>query len=137
MKVFWAWSAKLLFVLLLIAGWMLYQKHNAYEALLANNLLLDAQLKQTQEDLAHVYEENTALEKKTVEGLLRETNKVVVSGWETLLNSVENELNQARKRIEQEADDEKNNKNNVPAPEEGSMPAVPDNESSIIDGERT
>jgi hypothetical protein len=39
------------------------------------------------------------MKKRSLEGMLKETNKAVVSGWETLLNAVQEELNKAKDAI--------------------------------------
>jgi hypothetical protein len=40
MKTFWAWTAKILFVVLLIAAWYMYEQHKQYEVLRAKNTQL-------------------------------------------------------------------------------------------------
>lgn len=101
MKRFWALIAKISFALLLISFWFIYDKRNQYERLLAEHEMLKEELVLANQSISQLTDKNEELEKKSVEGLLRETNKVVVSGWETLLNTVEEELNKAKKMIQQ------------------------------------
>ena len=39
------------------------------------------------------------IEKKSLEGMLKETNKAIVSGWEALLDTVQQELDKAKQAI--------------------------------------
>jgi uncharacterized protein YlxW (UPF0749 family) len=135
MKTFWSWSAKILLILLLVSVWYVYEQKKEYETLQASHQQLTLELANAKKALADLYQENQVLEKKSVEGLLRETNKVVVSGWETLLNAVEDELNKAREMIQQKQ---------VPADNEADSIAIPNESGSpsselpvIINGERT
>ncbi|MFT5421892.1 MAG: hypothetical protein ACI9D5_002654 [Candidatus Endobugula sp.] len=139
MKTFWAWTAKILLVLLLLAAWYMYEQNKQYEVLLAKNTQLEASLSQAEELLALAQKKNVELEKNSIDGMLRETNKVVISGWETLLNTVKEELYKAREIIQQrqgqqppESAQEKSN--NVESTPE--VPSVIDS-TEVISGERT
>jgi uncharacterized protein YlxW (UPF0749 family) len=139
MKIFWSWSAKILLVLLLISVWYIYEQKKEYETLTLSHQQLTLDLENAKKSLADLHQENQALEKKSVEGLLRETNKVVVSGWETLLNAVEGELNKAREMIQQ-----KQAPAQAPADNAEDNTAILDEQESpssespvIINGERT
>ena len=92
---------KVVVVLLCVSLWFLYQGHTENQRLQAENEQLVLALAEAKQTLESLVAENEVLERKSVEGLLRETNKVVVSGWETLLNTVEQELNKAREMIQQ------------------------------------
>ena len=101
MKTLWSGMAKVLIVLLVIAGWFLYQQHQEKQALQVLNQQLQTELAIVRQSLAESQKKAEELEEKSIEGMLRETNKVVVSGWETLLDTVEQELNKARDAIQQ------------------------------------
>lgn len=101
MEKVWSLMTKILLALLLVSFWFLYDKHKQYEILLAERDALKEELVVANQSISQLTEQNEELEKKSVEGLLRETNKVVVSGWETLLNTVEEELNKAKEMIQQ------------------------------------
>jgi len=95
--------AKALLVVLVITGWVLYQSIEQNTALKAENTRLQAELDTAQQALLSVElqmgqlsAELEAVKKNSLKGVLRETNKVVVSGWEQLLNVVEDELNKAK-----------------------------------------
>jgi hypothetical protein len=139
MKTFWAWTAKVLFVLLLLAAWYMYEQHKQYEVLLAKHVQLEANLEDINALLTLAKEKNVELEKNSIDGMLRETNEVVISGWETLLNTVKKELYKAREIIQQkqgqqvpETEQDKNN-SVEPTPE---VPPVTDS-TEVISGERT
>lgn len=99
MKTFWSWAAKILLVVALVEAWYIYDLHNKNEALIADNVNLETQLAQSEQALATVRSEIEELEKRSLEGVLKETNKAVISGWEKLLNTVEKELEKARDAI--------------------------------------
>lgn len=130
MKTIGYWVAKIAVIALLVAVWFLYQKNIENEHLRVENQRLSLELAEVKRSLDELTLANQALEKKSVEGLLRETNKVVVSGWETLLNTVEKELDKAREMIQQkrEASEEAERLDNAEREDE---PPV------IIQGERT
>ncbi len=130
MKTFWSLSTKVLLILLLVSLWYIYQQNTQYDELLADYEKLESQLVEAQENISQLEHENKALEKKSVDGILRETNKIVVSGWETLLNRVEEELDKAKELIEPE----KRLPQSEPEPAEEAQEEA---ETVIIDGERT
>jgi hypothetical protein len=94
--------------------------------------------------LASAKQKNVELEKNSIDGMLRETNEVVISGWEALLNTVKQELYKAREIIQQkqgqqpsETEQEKSN-NIAPRSEEPTQKVPPVTDSTrAISGERT
>jgi len=102
MKTFWAWAAKICLVVLVCATWYIYNQHEEIKALSVQNKRLQIELKVSQELLATANAKVEELDKRSLEGVLRETNKVVISGWETLLDTVEQELEKAREIINDE-----------------------------------
>jgi outer membrane murein-binding lipoprotein Lpp len=124
------WVLAVLVIVLCVSGWFLYQADSENKNLHAKNEQLSIELAEAKISLDALIAKNEMLEKKSVEGLLRETNKVVVSGWETLLDTVEQELDKAREMIQQ--------KNQ--ASEDDSAPSSEESEKEvpvIIQGERT
>ena len=100
-KIFWSWSAKILLAVVLVQAWFLYDYYNTNQQLMAENVQIETELFQVKESLLAVTQKAEALEKRSLEGMLKETNKAVVSGWEKLLDAVEGELNKARDSIGQ------------------------------------
>ena len=127
-------STVVLLVLLLISLWYIHDQHNRYERLEQDYSNVIQELENTKAQLAAEQGRSEALEKKSIEGILKETNKAVISGWETLLNTVEKELEKARSVIRSEVPSKevpsKKEKNHQPAPSE------PQN-AAPIEGERT
>lgn len=100
MNFFWSLSAKVLCVLLLVAVWFMYTQHTDYQTLVHEHQQLKNELSRTNELLVAANQQITALEKETLDGMLKETNKALLSGWDTLLDSVEGELTKARKILQ-------------------------------------
>ncbi|MFT6791633.1 MAG: hypothetical protein ACJA04_000840 [Cellvibrionaceae bacterium] len=98
MKIFWPWLAKILFVVVIFEGWLLYDFYQKNRTLIALSSDLQDQLNQTEKNLAETTEQLQAVEKKTLEGMFSETNKAMISGWELLLDRVQEELNKAREQ---------------------------------------
>jgi hypothetical protein len=96
MKTFWSWLAKILFVVAIVQAWFLYDFYNKNQKLISENIELETQLLTSQEALAEAQARAEQLEKQSLEGVLKQTNKAVVSGWEKLMNTVEEELQKAR-----------------------------------------
>jgi hypothetical protein len=100
-KTFWSWLAKTLLVLVLVQAWFLYDYHNKNQQLMAENIQIETELFQAKESLISFKQKAEEQENRSLEGMLKETNKVVVSGWEKLLDAVEGELDKARDSIGQ------------------------------------
>lgn len=99
MKSFWSISAKALFVIVLLQAWFLYDMYRQNTALTAVNDEYSAYLKDSEEKIAKLQTQLAETEKKTLDGILNETNKAVVQGWESLLNKVEQELEKAKSAV--------------------------------------
>ena len=91
----WAWSAKIMIVLLLVCLWHIFEQKKENQQLRLDNSALSVELENTRQLLVEEQAKSEALAKKTLEGLLKETNKAVVKGWEALLDNVEKELDKA------------------------------------------
>jgi hypothetical protein len=111
MKAVWSMITKILFVLVLIQAWFLYELYNKNQGLIADNVKLEQELLSVNDSLITVNDSLIAankkievLEKNSLEGVLQETNKAVVNSWESLLDTVEGELEKARKSIDSTID---------------------------------
>jgi len=137
MKSFWSGLAKVLFVFALIQGWFLYDFFNKNQRLLADNARLEQQLLSAGESLAVANKKIETLEKNSIDTVLKETNKAVVEGWETLLDTVEGELEKAKKSIDSTIEglrpEESIESDSLHIPEEGTIESSP----KVISGERT
>ena len=91
----WEWSAKIMIVLLLVCLWHIFEQKKENQQLRLDNSALSVELENTRQLLVEEQAKSEALAKKTLEGLLKETNKAVVKGWEALLDNVEKELDKA------------------------------------------
>ncbi len=152
MSLFWSWAAKLLLLVVLVQGWFLYDVYQKNSTLASSSETLSLQLQAAEASLAQLESQLAVMEKRTLDGMLEQSNKALVSGWETLLNKVEKELQKAKQAIpallEPDAPDEAAEAlsdapkaddagavNEVPAvksPQGGSYPSQP-----TIVGERT
>lgn len=144
MKTFWSLLAKILIIVVIVQAWFLYDYYNKNQQLIAENIQLETELLQTKESLLAAEEKAADLEKRSLEGVLKETNKAVVSGWEKLLDAVEGELNKAREAIEeiQEPATEQPDEQKPNGGDEGGVDNGEDPPSTIdipepIQGERT
>ena len=95
MKQVWSWLAKILIIVVIVQGWFIYQFLEDKKALSLENQALTAQLETAVEQINKNEKQIAILKKKSVEGLLDETNRAVISGWEALMNKVEDELDKA------------------------------------------
>jgi predicted nucleic acid-binding Zn-ribbon protein len=112
MKTFWSTLAKILFVLVLIQAWFLVEFYQNNQTVTAENIQLEQQLLAANDSLESL---NTSLdvankkietlEKNSIDGILKDTNKAVINSWEALLNTVEGELKKARKSIDSTIDE--------------------------------
>ena len=99
MKSLWSWLAKILLVVALVEGWFIYSFYTDKQALLVEKQDIASRLQQSEQNLSAANEKIAQMERDRLEGRLRETNKAIVSGWEQLLDTVEGELQKARKSI--------------------------------------
>jgi hypothetical protein len=141
MKAFWSVLAKILFVLVLVQTWFLYDFYSKSQVLIVNNVQLEQQLSVANKALANVNEALATANKKIVtlevsslDSVLKETNKAVINSWQALLNTVEGELNKARESIDSTIDDLRQE-----LPADGGEPSGDKKQETpvIIDGERT
>ena len=141
MKAFWSVLAKVLFVLVLVQAWFLYDFYSKSQVLIVDNVQLEQQLLVANEALANVNEALATANKKVVmleesslDSVLKETNKAVINSWQALLNTVEGELNKARKSIDSTIDDLRQE---LPADSGESSVDKKQETPVIVNGERT
>lgn len=103
----------LIIALAAVAGWQVYEMR--YSLNIANRQVEDltGQLASMQSELDKLSQDVARLDKGSVQGIVREANDAILSGWESLVNTVESELKRAREDME---------KQTAPA-----NPQVPDN----------
>jgi predicted nucleic acid-binding Zn-ribbon protein len=141
MKTFWSTLAKILFVLVLIQAWFLYDFYQNNQALIADNIQLEQKLLAANDSLENL---NTSLdmankkietlEKNSFDNVLKDTNKAVINSWEALLNTVEGELEKARKSIDSTIDEIRKE---LPADESEFNTDKKQTPPPIVKGERT
>jgi hypothetical protein len=90
---------KILSICLIVAIAYIYHQDKEHRSLAVEHQQLTEQLEKANSLLLESEEKIALLEKKSIEGMLEETNKVVVSGWETLLDTVKEELTKAKERF--------------------------------------
>jgi hypothetical protein len=138
-------STKILSICLIVAIAYIYHQDKEHGSLAVENQQLTEQLAKANALLLESEEKIALLEKKSIEGMLEETNKVVVSGWETLLDTVKEELTKAKERFTIEGlglDGLNIDRSERSDRDELSTPQAPNSEKSqqeqpIIEGERT
>lgn len=123
-----------LFVIVLIQAWFLYDIHRQNTALSAVNEEYAAYLKDSEAKIAELETQLAETEKKTVDGILKETNKAVVKGWESLLNKVEQELEKARESVPDllELEPPQEDKTDVTEPPLDAVPTPEDSEDNTV-----
>ncbi|MAZ86321.1 MAG: hypothetical protein CL693_01635 [Cellvibrionaceae bacterium] len=86
----------LLVVFLIISGWMHYDTQRKLLASQQQMLRLNAQLTQMSEQMALVQQELGRVNADGIDGMVKDANDALLSGWESLVNTVEKELKRAR-----------------------------------------
>ena len=98
---------------------------------------MQQELSRANESLLAANQKIEELEKNSIDHVLKETNKAVVKGWETLLDTVEGELEKAKKSIDSTVDglrqDGDVHHNSSPSEKDTTIEDSP----AIIQGERT
>jgi len=89
-------------ILFLISGWFHYQTQLQMLELQQANLAMHKQMVGVGEQLAGVTAELAKLEASSIDGIVRDANDALLSGWESLVNTVGEELKKARKPIPQQ-----------------------------------
>ena len=144
MKTIWPWLGKLFIVFIVIEGWFIYDFYTKNQLLITENLVLESELLQSQQNLAKAEEKIQILEKSSVKGMLEETNKAIMSSWESILDTVKRELEQARdtlsstEKVAPDGPKKPSQQGGAPLmPREGENLETPESSPSVIQGERT
>lgn len=90
-----AWNI-LVVVLLIGSGYLHYQTQIQLGELKRQNLVVNKQLVVVGEQLAAVTSKLASFEEDSLDGMVRDANNVLLSGWESLVNTVGEELKKAR-----------------------------------------
>lgn len=90
-----AWNI-LVVVLLIGSGYLHYQTQIQLNELARQNLVVNKQLVLVGEQLSAVTGKLASFEKNCLDGMVRDANDVLLSGWESLVNTVGEELKKAR-----------------------------------------
>jgi cell division protein FtsL len=90
----------LIVALAAVAGWQVYEMR--YDLNVANRQVADltGQLRDMQGQIDTLRKDVTRLDDGSVQGIVREANDAILTGWETLVNTVESELRKAREDME-------------------------------------
>ena len=104
MKSFWSYAAKLLFVLVLIQFWFLYDLQEKNTALMLSNDEYLASLEFAEANISRLEAELVEAEKNSVEGIIKQGNEAVLKSWDSLLDLFERELEKARVTIPEQLD---------------------------------
>jgi hypothetical protein len=92
------WAAPVL-ILFMISAWFHYQTQLQIRELQQRNLAVNQQLVAVAEQLAQVSAELVKFEANSLDGMVRDANDALLSGWESLVNTVGEELKKARQPI--------------------------------------
>lgn len=106
MNSFWSNLAKVLVLVVLVQAWFLYDMSKKNEVLTEFNTELSDNLVGAQDSLLSAQNQIEELKTRTIDGLLEETNRVVISGWESVLGKVQEELEKAREVLPKVPDSE-------------------------------
>lgn len=83
-------------------GWMYYDSQEQLKQARLQSLQLEQQLVLLNKEMTALSEQVEKLDKNSVEGIVRQANNAILDGWESLVNSVENELKKARQKVKEQ-----------------------------------
>lgn len=89
----------LIAVLFGTSAWFHYQTHLQLIELQQQNMVLNQQLVVVGEQLASISTQLSNFEVNSLDGLVRDANDALLSGWESLVNTVGEELKKAREEL--------------------------------------
>ncbi|WP_439134925.1 hypothetical protein [Pseudomaricurvus sp.] len=94
-----------LVVLLIVGmGWMYYDSQQQLKQARLQSQQLEQQLVLLNKEVALLSEQVEKLDENSVEGIVREANNAILDGWQSLVNSVDNELKKARQKVKEQQD---------------------------------
>ncbi|MCB1614912.1 MAG: hypothetical protein KDI30_02755 [Pseudomonadales bacterium] len=80
-------------------GYKLYESHHAYKSTLEGEIReLKTQVRDLQALVKFQDERIAALEKTSINKLVDDANNMFIEGWESMLNTLETELDKAREK---------------------------------------
>ncbi|MEJ2442545.1 MAG: hypothetical protein P8Y42_03665 [Exilibacterium sp.] len=95
-------TSLILLVAVVGVSWQWYQAGIRERQLQKQLLEMQGQVAQLQEQVGQLQTELNSLNKTSFKGLVRDANDAILSGWESLLDTVENEVKKAREALDQE-----------------------------------
>ncbi|BFM16066.1 hypothetical protein R50073_22490 [Maricurvus nonylphenolicus] len=90
----------LIVALAAVAGWQVFEMRNDLNVANRQVADLSGQLQDLQGQIDNIRKDVARLDKGSVQGIVREANDAILTGWETLVNTVESELRKAREDME-------------------------------------
>jgi hypothetical protein len=140
------WRKTLLIALLIVAGWWF-----VYDRSITNDELVELKrelsvskerIVELESELLAGKKQREAMKKQSFKGILEETNKVVVDGWQQLLDTVNQELGKARNEVKDvlgKIKQEEGDQNTLKKPEKDSWETLErlKNEKSSSDSDKT
>ncbi len=96
-------GALLVIILFAVSGWFHYQTHLQLTELKRQNKALNQQLMGVGEQLTAVSKALAKFESTSLDSIVRDANDALISGWESLVDTVAEELKKARDGLPQAA----------------------------------
>ena len=87
---------------MVISGWFHYETRVQLLDSQRQVQVLNEQMGQMAEQMAAVHAEMTKLDTQSIDGMVRDANNALISGWESLVNTVGEELKKARESMPQD-----------------------------------
>lgn len=88
----------LLVVTLAISGWMHYDTQQQLLASQRQIHQLNTQIAQLSEQMVLVHQELSRVNTDSIDGIVKDANEALLNGWESLVNTVGEELKRAREQ---------------------------------------
>ncbi len=95
-------SLVLILIIALAAAWQFYDMQQREQAMRLRLQALESSVNEMQQRLGTLEGQVTQLRESSVEGLVNEANTAILEGWESLVDTVENELKKAREALRNE-----------------------------------
>ena len=89
----------LLLVLLAGVGYLYYDGQRQLQYYQQETMALQLQLDALREEVKNLDKKVKTLDESSVQGIVREANSAIIDGWQSLVNTVEGELNRAREAL--------------------------------------
>jgi F0F1-type ATP synthase membrane subunit b/b' len=112
----------LVLVLLVFEVWQYFDAKAYRETMNAQLVMLSIRVDEVDERVQQAKQEMEKLEGASIGGLIENANDALIQGWSAMLNSVEKELQRAKKGFEKQGD---------PGADPQATPATPDGTSPL------